>query len=284
MFEMLTTLPRASTRRTSALRCVSAALMGLLAADLCAQPSAGLVTVNGTATYLQRIAMPPDAVLTVRVEDVSRADAPATLLAQTREPFGARQVPIPFSLQVPATAIDPRMRYAVRATITVGSELRFTTTRHHAVLTRGAPNQVDLVLDAVRSAAPAAAGAAQAPATATATLKDTYWKLVELGGAKIVLLPQQEREVRVTLASQGMRVIGFSGCNPLDARYEQDGPALRFKPAADCPLTCSPPLMELEGRVLKVLEDTTGYRIDGERLTLLAGDQTLARLEAVYLR
>jgi hypothetical protein len=42
--------------------------------------------------------------------------------------------------------------------------------------------------------------------------------------------------------------------------------------------------MELEGRVLKVLEDTTGYRIDGERLTLLAGDQTLARLEAVYLR
>jgi putative lipoprotein len=275
MFEMQTTLPRASTRRMSALRCVSAALMGLLAADLCAQPSASLVTVNGTATYLQRIAMPPDAVLTVRVEDVSRADAPAALLAQTREPFGARQVPMPFSLQVPATAIDPRKRYAMRATITVGGELRFTTTRHHAVLTRGAPNQVDLVLDAVRSAP---------PPSAAATLKDTYWKLVELAGAKIALLPQQEREIRVTLASQGTQVIGFSGCNPLVTGYEQDGPALRFKPATDGPLTCAPPLMELEGRVLTALGATTGYRIDGERLTLLAGDQNLARLEAVYLR
>jgi len=282
MFEMLTTLPRASTRRVSPLRCVPVALMGLLAANLCAQPSAGLVTVNGTATYLQRIAMPPDAVLTVRVEDVSRADAPATLLAQTREPFGARQVPIPFSLQVPATAIDPRMRYAVRATITVGGELRFTTTRHHAVLTRGAPNQVDLVLDAVRSAPPPPPPPSSS--AAATTLKDTYWKLVELGGAKIALLPQQEREVRVTLASQGTRVIGFSGCNPLVARYEQDGPALRFKPATDGPLTCSPPLMELEGRVLTVLAATTGYRIDGERVTLRAGDQVLARLEAVYLR
>lgn len=247
--------------------------MGLLAADLCAQAPAGSVTVSGTATYLQRIAMPPDAVLTVRVEDVSRADAPATLLAQTREPFGARQVPIPFSLQVPASAIDPRMRYAVRATITVGGELRFTTTRHHAVLTRGAPSQVELVLDPVRSAAPA-----------TATLKNTYWKLVELGGTKLARLPQPEREVRVTLASQGGRVIGFSGCNPLAARYEQDGPALRFEPANDGLLTCAPALMELEGRVLSMLWATTGYRIDGEHLTLLAGEQVLARLEAVYLR
>jgi putative lipoprotein len=281
MFVMQTLLPRAWTRLNSALRYGSALSIGLLAADLCAQASAGPVTVNGTATYLQRIAMPPDAVLTVRLQDVSRADAPATLLAETSESFGARQVPIPFSLQVPAAAIDPRMSYAVRATITVGGELRFTTTRHHAVLTRGAPSQVALVLEPVRSAAPpAAAGAAQA----TATLKDTYWKLVELDGTTLALLPRPEREVRVTLASQGTRVIGFSGCNPLVASYEQDGPALRFKPASNGPLTCAPPLMELEARVLSVLGVTTGYRIDGERLTLLAGDRVLARLEAVYLR
>jgi len=33
--------------------------------------------VTGTATYLQRIALPPNAVITVRIEDVSKADAPA---------------------------------------------------------------------------------------------------------------------------------------------------------------------------------------------------------------
>lgn len=53
-------------------------------------PADDSVTVSGTATYRQRIAMPPEALLTVRVEDVSRADAPAGVVAEIREPFGAR--------------------------------------------------------------------------------------------------------------------------------------------------------------------------------------------------
>lgn len=125
-----------------------------------AQPAADAVTISGSVGYLQRIAMPPDALLTIRVEDLSRADTPA--LAETSEPFGARQVPISFSLSVPSPAIDARFIYAVRATITVDGELRFATTRRYAVLTRGAPNQVDLVLEEVR---PAIAGVSASPAT-----------------------------------------------------------------------------------------------------------------------
>ena len=132
-----------------------------------AQPAADSVKVSGSVGYLQRIAMPPDALLTVRVEDVSRADPPA--LAETNEPFGARQVPIPFSLSVPSAAIDARFNYAVRATITVGGELRFATIRRYAVLTRGAPNQVDLVLEEVRLVRPALADVSASPATQSAT-------------------------------------------------------------------------------------------------------------------
>jgi uncharacterized lipoprotein YbaY/uncharacterized lipoprotein NlpE involved in copper resistance len=118
---------------------------------LYAQPTAEAVSINGSAVYRQRIAMPPDAVLTVRVEDVSQADKPAAVLAKVHETFGARQVPIPFSLQIPKTHIDPSHRYAIRATISVNGELRFTTTRHYAVLTRDAPSHIDLLLDAVQS-------------------------------------------------------------------------------------------------------------------------------------
>ncbi|MDO9162597.1 MAG: YbaY family lipoprotein, partial [Methylococcaceae bacterium] len=118
---------------------------------LYAQPTAEAVSINGSAVYRQRIAMPPDAVLTVRVEDVSQADKPAAVLAEVHETFGARQVPIPFSLQIPKTHIDPSHRYAIRATISVNGELRFTTTRHYAVLTRDAPSHIDLLLDAVQS-------------------------------------------------------------------------------------------------------------------------------------
>ncbi len=46
-------------------------------------------------------------------------------------------------------------------------------------------------------------------------------------------------------------------------------------------MACEPPLMELEDRFLKMLGATTGYRIEGQQLILLGGDQTLARFEAV---
>jgi uncharacterized lipoprotein YbaY/uncharacterized lipoprotein NlpE involved in copper resistance len=127
----------------------------MIALGLCvtsgAQAQAGVdtLTVSGSATYRQRIAMPPDAVLTVRIEDVSRADAPANVLAESREVFGERQVPIPFTMSVPRAAVDPRARYSLRATITVGETLRFTTTTHHAVLASGAPDKVELLLAAV---------------------------------------------------------------------------------------------------------------------------------------
>jgi Type III secretion system lipoprotein chaperone (YscW) len=46
--------------------------------------------------------MPPDAVLTVRVENISRADTKADILAETTETFENRQVPIDFTLNIPA--------------------------------------------------------------------------------------------------------------------------------------------------------------------------------------
>jgi uncharacterized lipoprotein YbaY/heat shock protein HslJ/uncharacterized lipoprotein NlpE involved in copper resistance len=473
-----------------------AALAVFPTATLHAQPVDGFVTVSGSAAYRQRIAMPPDAVLTVRIEDVSRADALAPVLAETSEPFGARQVPIAFSLNVPSAAIDPRFSYAVRATITVDGQLRFTTTRSYAVLTRGAPNHVDLVLDAVQpvptempaaspgsttapvigvgfalpatfagvmpcadcagiaqtltlradglyrlrrtyqgkpdgpfaelgrwtadergkrltlrsgsetllyevkddetlrlldrlgqpitsnanldlrrtaqvdpiseplrwsgefryladaatftdcasglrwpvamtadyltmernylqsrstpgapllvsfdgrievrpamegppreqmvvdrfgSSQPGAAcgSAASGKGNVTAALKNTYWKLIELDGAKVVMAPEQKREVRITLASEGARLFGFSGCNQLAGAYEQESSVLRFTQMASTKMACVPPFMELESQVLKMLGATTAYRIEGEQLTLLGGDQVLARFEAVYLR
>ena len=43
----------------------------------------GTTVVNVTATYRERIMLPPGHVLTVRVEDVSLADAPAKIIAET---------------------------------------------------------------------------------------------------------------------------------------------------------------------------------------------------------
>ena len=240
-----------------------------------AQPATDFVTVSGSATYLQRIALPPEAVLTVRIEDISSAGNNAQVLAETREPFGQRQTPLAYSLQVPSSAIDPKQSYSVRATITVGSELRFTTTRLYPALTQGAPNLVNVVLS------DASATQAQAPA---ATLQNTYWKLVEVGGRPVAMLPQQQREAGIMLSGDSPRLNGFSGCNALVGTYTQDGPALKFSQIAGTLMACTPALGELENSILEMLATTTGQRIEGQQLSLLGGTQVLARFEAVYLQ
>jgi putative lipoprotein len=109
----------------------------------------GTGTVTGTVTYRERIALPPDAVVRVQLQDVSRADAPATVVAETSFPTGGKQVPFPFTLTYDPAQIRPTNSYAVRATIESGGQLLFTTTTRYAVITMGNPTNVDIVVQQV---------------------------------------------------------------------------------------------------------------------------------------
>ena len=71
---------------------------------------------------------------------------------------------------------------------------------------------------------------------------------------------------------------------PLPFTKEAVSDELRLSQTAGTMMACMPPLMDLERKVLKVIGITTGYRIDGEQLTLLADGQALTRFESVYLR
>lgn len=95
--------------------------------------------VSGDVTYLQRIALPPDAVVTVRLQDISKMDVPAVLLGEQQIETGGRQVPIPFEVQYDPASIDDRMTYSVSARIQRGDELLWVSDTVHPVITRGAP-------------------------------------------------------------------------------------------------------------------------------------------------
>lgn len=79
-----------------------------------------MVTVTGEATYRERIALPPDAVMTVRIEDVSHADAPAPVLAEESYPAEGRQVPLPFAVEVPRAALEGAVSTSARVRIEDG--------------------------------------------------------------------------------------------------------------------------------------------------------------------
>ena len=107
--------------------------------------------VTGTVTYLQRSALPDDAVVTVQLADISRADAPATVIGvQVIENPG--QVPIPFVIEYDPDVIDERFTYAVSATITDGSgALLFRSTTVYPVITRDNPTtDIEILVDSMQ--------------------------------------------------------------------------------------------------------------------------------------
>lgn len=131
--------------------------LAALAWAACAPAWSG--TVQGTAHYRERIALPPDAVFEAVLQDVSRADAPAEELGRARlAPAG--QPPFRFEIAYEDAALRPGRRYAVRASVSQGGRLLFTTDRTYPVLDgRGAPLKLLLVsARAVKPPRPALTG------------------------------------------------------------------------------------------------------------------------------
>ncbi len=107
--------------------------------------------LTGTITYRERVALASTAVVEVRLDDVSTVGAVPPVVATTKIER-AGQVPIRFELPYDARAIDPRGRYAVRATISDGGVLLFSSLDTALVLTQGHGLHADLVLTHVAGA------------------------------------------------------------------------------------------------------------------------------------
>jgi len=103
-------------------------------------------TIIGTVSYQQRIALPPEARLVITLENASRADAPAEVIADKVIETAGQPVPIPFTLTYNPADIQTRDRYAVRAQIFYGEELRWTSDTSYPVITQGASSEVAIAL------------------------------------------------------------------------------------------------------------------------------------------
>lgn len=99
-------------------------------------PPAPQATLDGEVFYLQRIALPPAATLSVSLQDVSLMDAPAVTLAKQAGPVKGN-VPLPFHLRYDPAQVKPGHRYALSARIELDGELLFINTEHHGVTLDG---------------------------------------------------------------------------------------------------------------------------------------------------
>lgn len=120
-------------------------------------------------------------------------------------------------------------------------------------------------------------------AVTDSSLRNTYWKLVRLGGASVEVVERQ-REPHLIFALHEMRVSGSGGCNRIAGPFDLDGDTLYLRRLASTRMACTSG-MEQEDRFLRALETVERYSIRGNRLELFDVERAVvAEFEAVALR
>lgn len=107
------------------------------------------VVISGHISYPEKVAMSPNVLVTIQVVDVSRADAPAIVVASTELHPAGKQIPLSYRLSAKRSAFARGHRYQVNVRITEGKVLRFITKQAHPLDIDNLPSRFDIVVNAV---------------------------------------------------------------------------------------------------------------------------------------
>lgn len=214
-------------------------------------------TLRGTVSYRERIALPPGAIVEVKLLDVSLADAPARIIAETRV-SGARN-PARYVLHFDRAQIQPRRRYALQARILHRGQLLFFNTSHHGIFD-GGPEQTDIRVERV--------AASPSPAPERKASPVGRWLLEDIRRAGVIDRLQTVLEI----AADG-RVSGSGGCNRMSGSATITGTRISFGPVAATQMACTPAAMNQEQKFFAGLREVRRWRTDPARgkLVLLDG-------------
>lgn len=222
------------------------------------------VTLTGEITYRERIALPPNAELRVRLIDTRRPDAPATVDAAGAIARPGR-VPLTFTLNFDDGLIDPDHDYALLAEIIAAGEVWFANVEPHAVEPLAASTPSSIVVSfAGRTDPPAVAPAEPVPPV----ILDTVWRAEDLGGTPV----DPTAETSLSIAGD-MRAGGRGGCNSYFAQVRLEGESLLFSAIAATRMACTDTeIAELEAGFFAALEATRFWRVREGKLRLLDVD------------
>jgi putative lipoprotein len=138
------------------------AMLALSAVAACSAPRGDAVT--GTVGYRERMVLPADSVVVVRLDDVTRGPTyPAAISEQRIVPTS--NSPIRFAVPYSRTDINPNGTYVVNAWIEQGGRVLFRNANMHQVLTKSAPSHnIHVELEQVLATTP------PMPGTSTTTV------------------------------------------------------------------------------------------------------------------
>jgi putative lipoprotein len=209
--------------------------------------------LSGQVFYRERIALPPDALLEVRLVDVSPAEAAARSIAVTRVKT-RYQMPIHYRLLFDSARIERGHSYALQARITVRGKVLFTTAVQRAVLSDRL-DDTDIKLELVQSA------------TAVSRAATGRWRAEAIRNRGF---PADFLAV-LEIAPDG-KVTGSGGCNRISGTVTVEGAYMSFGPIIATKMACAPAVTDHESNFLSALAATRLWRFDEMRDKLILVD------------
>ncbi|MER9236160.1 YbaY family lipoprotein [Mesorhizobium sp. M0622] len=221
-------------------------------------------TLKGEVTYRERIALPPNAVLSVQLADVSLADAPAAIIGE-RKVVPAGQVPIKFEISFDPQVIRPNMTYALQARITADDRLLFISDERH---------QIDPLSDAPLTIMLKMAAPSDAPAAAS--VFGQSWLVEYIEGIGVIAEPQATFRI-----SQAGKAGGSGPCNVYFATATVDGSKIAIGDIGSTFKACAPQVMAEEKALFEALAKAACYHIDAGKLVIAdKDDRVILRFNA----
>jgi uncharacterized lipoprotein YbaY/heat shock protein HslJ len=186
-------------------------------------PAPASASITGTASYRERMMLPPEATLEVTLEDVSRADAPADVITRA-EVKTAKAPPYPFTLTYDPARINPSHRYNVRARIMAGDELMFQSDAGYAVLGSGNVMHVDILLKRVSVSTSNASAPAQNLRGMYSYMADAGWFVDCRSGVRLAVAQEGDNAALESAYSKDRSAAGVPILATVEGRVEDRMP------------------------------------------------------------
>lgn len=222
--------------------------------------------LEGTATYRERMALPPKATLEVRLVETTKNSSRGKTVAHLSERIRSG-VPIKFLLKYNDRDIRRGYQYVLQADIKVDGKVWFTTTGRYPVLSRN--HNANLVLQRVNI---------EDKKTGQNEVFGN-WTAVSLNGQRIA----GKSDVKMQLTKNG-EITGFSGCNRYFGQVRLRNNMFKTSQVGSTRMACHNQKIVMQERALfDVLEKASSYRLAKGGKELNLRDQR-GRTIAVFIR
>lgn len=233
---------------------------GLAAGNAHADGEEPMLTITGELSYRQRIALPPEAIAFVEIR-ADGMDAAAPAVAQTRIELDGKQVPVPFSLELPQAHLESGVTYLLGGGILVDDQINWRVAEPVRITTAAPLFNAGMLMMAQQEVAE--------PVRQEDLVGE--WHIVKVGDETLA----GDVNASLDFGTDG----AFSGrlCNSFRGSYSVDGTAISFGQAAATLMACPDPLGRQERVLFSAFESAVSFEIaeDGQLRLLDDKGQTL---------